>query len=308
MRAYGDVTTLGGVPQLARFRGIPWFDALRTVATTLSFARGRAILDFAAHTDPSHLKTSDLPVSTGDDPPAVLRHAGEIVAANRDQSLTTAFLFRIAEVSLPDSRFVQDVHTLERQLHINFVDEVLRQFNGPSASAVSLDGKTFAARSDVSDPARLQRVIPRLAPHLPQLITGLQGLQSEGEALLFLFAPDALVGQGTTVRVTPPAGPNGFWHVTGLQGEGPDELYFGVVGKRFVVASSMDVARRVATEPTEKVAGAHGAAVLRVDLGKVPRQQLEQANLTPLQPLGEFVAWLQASRKQVRGQIRLGLP
>jgi hypothetical protein len=308
VRAYGNVAPLGVLPQLSRLRGIPWFDALRTVAATLSFEPHRPVLDFAFNTDPSNLEASDLPVATGDSPPEVLRHAGEVVGGNRNQSLTTAFLFRIAEAVLPDSRFVQDVHALERELGIDFESELLRQFDGPSASDVSLDGKTFAARSTVSDPADLQQTIGQLAPHLPRLVTALQGLQSEGEALLFLFAPDILPLRGSGIRVTPPARAGGFWHVTGLEGEGPDELWFGVVGSQFVVASSEELGRRVATEPTEAVEAAHGSAVLRVDLGKAPREQLEQADLTPLQPLGELVAWLRASTKRVRGQIRLELP
>ena len=51
---------------------------------------------------------------------------------------------------------------------------MLRQFNGPSASAVSVDGETFAARSTVRDPERLKRLLPRLAPHLPRLVAGLE--------------------------------------------------------------------------------------------------------------------------------------
>ena len=98
-------------------------------------------------------------------------------------------------------RPVRDVHALEQELGIDFADEVLRQFDGPSASSVSLDGQTFAARSEVSDPEGLKELLPRLAPHLPRLVTGLQGLQSEGQALLFLFAPDVLVLQADRVRV-----------------------------------------------------------------------------------------------------------
>jgi hypothetical protein len=308
VRAYADVPTLGVIPQLARFRGIAWFDALRTVAVTLSFKPHRPVVDFAANTDASRLTSRDLPVATGDRPPGVLDRSGDVVGGNRNQSLTTAFLFRIAEVALPQSRFVEDVHALERELGIDFEQEVLRQFNGPSASAVSLDGKTFAARSEVSDPARLQQLIVRLAPHLPRLVVALQGLQGEGQALLFLFAPDILPLQQSSIRVTPPAQPGGFWHVTGIEGEGPSALSFGVVGSRFVVASSDELARQVATEPARSVPGAHGGAVLRVDLSQTPREQLERANLTALQPLGELVAWVRASVKRVRGQVGLELP
>src|SRR5919202_889552 len=47
VRAYADISTIGLVPQLARFRSIPWFDALRTVGLTLSFEPKKAVLDLA---------------------------------------------------------------------------------------------------------------------------------------------------------------------------------------------------------------------------------------------------------------------
>ena len=307
-RAYGDVSSVGVIPQFSRLRAIPWFDALRTVAVALSFAHQKALLDVAANTEPSRLKDRDLPFASGDASPQVLHRSTEVVSANRDQSLTTVFLYRLAEVAFPHSRFVEEAHALQRQLHIDFADEVLRQFNGPSASAVSLDGKTFAARSEVSDPAALKRLLPKLAPHLPGIVTSLQGLQSQGEALLFLFAPDVLVGQGNGVKVSPPSTANGFWHVTGLTGEGPDQLYFGVVGNEFVVASDEAGARRVAAEPTDAVPGAHGAAVVRVDLSQVPQEQLDQASLGAIEPLGQLVAWLRATRSQLRAHVSLELP
>jgi hypothetical protein len=56
---------------------------------------------------------------------------------------------------------------VERELGIDFASEVLRQFDGPSASAVSPDGQTFAARSVVSDPEALERLPPARAAPAP---------------------------------------------------------------------------------------------------------------------------------------------
>jgi hypothetical protein len=49
---------------------------------------------------------------------------------------------------------VRGVHSPEEELGIDFVDEVLRQFDGPSASSVSID------RRDVLPPAA-RSAIPR---------------------------------------------------------------------------------------------------------------------------------------------------
>jgi hypothetical protein len=269
-----------------------------------SFTDGRALLDFRLNTEGKRLKDTDLPLATGSAAPEVLRRRGQIVGANRNQSLTTAFLFRMAEVGLPNSRFVRDVHALERDFGIDFVREVLRQFDGPSASAVSLDGKSYAARSAISDPAGLRRLLPRLAPHLPRLVGGLQGLRSEGQALLFIFAPDVLVARAGGVTVSR-AGD--LWLVSGLTGEGPDRLYFGVLGKVFVVASSPGLAHRVATEPTVSVPGAQGAGLSEVDLSGLREELAARLQFDP-GPIGKVVAWLEASRQRLRGRISVELP
>ena len=304
VQVYGDATALLSIPRVTPLRQISWFDALRTFGATVSFRERRAELDFRLNTEPKRLSDMDLPLATGAKAPEVLRRNGQVVGANRNQSLTTAFLYRVAETALPNSRFVRDVHRLEQDFGIDFVSEVLRQFDGPSASAVSLDGKTYAARSAVSDPARLARLLPRLAPHLPRLVAALQGLRSEGEALLFVFAPDALTARGTGVTVQRVGD---LWRVRGLTGEGPDQLYFGVLGKVFVVASDPGLAHRVATEPTVAVAGARGAAVSTVDLSGARADLAARFGFDP-GPIGRVVAWLDESRQRLRGQVSVELP
>jgi hypothetical protein len=308
LRVYGDVTRAvdgAEVEELERLRALPWVAALRTAGLTLSFHDEDVTLDFALNTDADAVDEADLPLAAGDESPEILRRDGEVTGGNRNQSLTTAFLFRAAEVAFPDSRFVRDVHALEQELGIDFVDEVLRQFDGPSASSVSVDGQTFAARSEVSDPEGLKELLPRLGPHLPRLVTGLQGLQSEGQALLFIFAPDVLVLQSDRVRVTQEGD---LWRVTGLEGEGPDELWFGVLDDVFVVASTEELARQVATEETVEVEGARGAGVLRVDLSRALPESLEALDLDDFGRLGELVAWLEASEDRLRGQVRVEVP
>jgi hypothetical protein len=230
----------------------------------------------------------------------------EISGANRDQSRTTVFLLRALRAGYPDSRFVRAVAAVERELGIDFEQEILRQFNGPSASYVSSDGRVFAARSEVRDPEALRRVLPRIAPHLPALIEGLQGLQSEGMALLFLFAPDAPAAAPLrAVRVDPPASEDGFFRVSGLTGEGPSELYFNVVGDVFVVASDEQRAREIAEADTVAAEGAQGAGVLRVDLAELDREETAFFFV----PIGarELVASLEASVDRLRARVRIVL-
>lgn len=303
LRLYADVRRGLELEAAAPFRSLPWVAALRTAGLAASFRDGAAELDFALNTDADELEKDDLPLATGSEAPGVLERGDEIAGGNRKQSLTTAFLFRAAELAFPDSRFVRDVHALEQELGIDFVDEVLRQFDGPSASAVSPDGQTFAARSEITDPEGFERLLPRLAPHLPRLVAGLEALQSEGQALLFLFAPDVLVLQSQQVEVDRIGD---LWRVSGLTGEGPDQLYFGILGDVFVVASTPELARSVATEETVEVEGARGAGVLRVDLSGAAGEVRRRFGFD-LGPAGELVAWLEASEERLRGRIRVRL-
>jgi hypothetical protein len=262
-------------------------------------------IDVAVVTDPDGLEEADLPLAPGEESPEVVPREDEISGGNRDQSRTTVFLLRALRAGRPDSRFVRAVDRLEKELGIDFEQEILRQFNGPSASYVSSDGSIFAARSEVRDPGALREVLPKIAPELPALIEGLQGLQSEGLAVLFLFAPDAPAAQPLEgVRVDPPPTEDGFYRVSGLTGAGPSELYFNVVGDVFVVASDEERAREIAKAETVAVEGARGAAVIRVDLTELDR---EEAMF--FLPIGarELVASVEASIERLRVRVRVAL-
>jgi hypothetical protein len=306
VRSFGDLEDVGGIEQLSEFRSLPWVAAVRSYAVAVSMPEDDALnVDVALVTDPSGLDEEDLPLATGEEAPEIVPREDEISGGNRDQSRTTVFLLRALRAGYPDSRFVRAVAALEKELGIDFEQEILRQFNGPSASYVSSDGRVFAARSEVRDPEALRSVLPRIAPHLPALIEGLQGLQSEGMALLFLFAPDApAVAPLRAVRVDPPATEDGFYRVSGLTGEGPSELYFNVVGDVFVVASDEQRAREIAEADTVAAEGAQGAGVIRVDLAELDR---EEASF--LVPIGarELVASLEASVERLRARVRVVL-
>ena len=263
------------------------------------------MVDAALHTGAEGLEAGDLPVALEGDTPEVLSgHPGEIRGANANQSQTTVFLLRLAREVFPDSRFVEAVERIERDTGIDFEDEILRQFDGPSASAVSPDGQTFAARSEVRDPDALAERLEELGPAIPELVDGLTGLQSEGMALLFLFAPDAPgVERLAQVQVEPPADADGLYHVTGVDGEGPDEFFYGLVDDVFVVASDEERALAVAGEDTEAVVGVEGTGVARGSI-----QDLERLPIPfglPPNAFEEFTAAVDANTERLRATLRL---
>jgi hypothetical protein len=179
-------------------------------------------------------------------------------------------------------------------LGISFEDEVLEQFDGPSASVADEAGQ-FGAVSDVADPDRMPALLPEIAPRLPPILRGLEGLGSEALVALLLFAPDAPLVPGAM-----PLLQSGI-DVRRLEGDryvmssevfaGPGTVVFGLIGDRFVVPTDREWARR--------------AAELEVTWSG---ERIELATGFKLQRLGETVAQLEASTEGLEGALRVEVP
>ncbi len=316
IRIHGDATSAAGVPELRRFAGLPWVDALRSFGLALSAGEDELRLDAFLRTDGDGLDEDDLPLEAGEETPEVADRADVLAGGNRNQSRTTVFLLRAVRHAFPDSRFVRDVEELERELGLDFEDEILRQFDGPSVSVVDPDGEGFAARSEVSDPDALREAMRALAPRLPRLIEDLEALQPAGMALLFLLAPDAPVTMQalTGVQIEEPETEDDLYRVTGLGGDGPDELHFGVVGDVFVIGSSGERARAISEVETVEADGARGAGVVRFTGDELREGTAGPFGLGPAscaelgieeRPCEELVASAEASLDGIRVRVRL---
>lgn len=263
-----------------------------TAGRALRSASARVDLDaeglFAfARVDFDGLRAVDLPV--GDATQLALPAGVGIGSASADQARTTTFMTRLARELLPRSRFVRRVERLERETGLRFEDEVLRAFAGPSLTVLRppTDGRPqrFQARSNLRDPARMRALLPRIAPELPGILEGLQGLQSAGLAALLLLAPDAPLTPAASsllaavdVRPLSPPGTRApdplLFAVSGLDPDdrrpGPDALVYGVVGDAFVVGSTRKLALDAATLQTAR--GAKAGSQTRVDLPALARE------------------------------------
>lgn len=243
-------------------------------------ARATARVDFDG------LAPDELPLA-GPGPLALPRGEG-IASASANQSLTTVFLARLARELYPDSRFVRRVERLEREEGLRFDDEVLRQFSGPSFTVLRPTGRgdtEFGARSTLRDPAAMRELLVKIAPGLPGILEGLQGLGSFGLAGLLFVAPDAPLtpaafGLLAAVRVNRLAGgaSEELYEVRGLDSggfrPGPDSVVYGLIGDAFVVASSAELAREVAAMPTEPAGEA--ATRLEVDVAALLERSAAQ--------------------------------
>jgi hypothetical protein len=306
VRGFGP---LGGTSELEgfrRFADVPLVQALESWGWSARFSRDDLNVEIAVRLDEDRIDEADLPLVTGEESPEIAMRERELSGGNLNQSQTTVFLLRALRAGYPDSRFVKAAEAVERELGIDFEDEILRQFNGPSASYVSADGRTFAARSEVRDPEALREVLPRIAEHLPALVEGLQGLESEGMALLFLFAPDApAAAPMSKVRVEPPASEDGLYRITGLTGDGPSELHLGLIDDLFVVASSEQLAREIAEAETAEAEGAVGAGVARINLSAV-EDEIDAFGFLPITGK-QLVASLEAATDELRARVRVEL-
>jgi Protein of unknown function (DUF3352) len=307
VRVYGDAGWAFAQEETAALRDVPWFAALTTFGLAASFAEEEVTVDAVAHTDGRDLSEDELPLAVDAETPEVVSSPNQVTGGNANQSVTTVFLLRTAEAVFPDSRFVRRVQEVEAELGIDFEEEILRQFDGPSGSVLGSDGTSFAARSEVRDPERLREQLRALPPHLPGLVEGLEGLTSQGLAALLLFAPDApaLPEALQAVDVEEPTGEDDLYRVSGLTGDGPAELYFGLVGDVFVVASSEARAQEIVQAETEEIDGADGAAAARLVLDD--SAALEGRFGPAAEAVEEVAGWVEASTDELRATLRVRL-
>ena len=309
-------------PSLRRARrAVPYLRAVRAIAAAVDIDSRRATGVVRVTTDPGRLRESDLPVPPAGD--LALPDTRLVGGASRDQSVTTTFAARVVRALFADSRFVRAVERVERDLGIRFEDEVLRQFNCPSISVFDTPAQRFGARSCVRDPERMRKLLPRLVPHLPRLLTALQSLGDEGMLALLLVAPDAPLTPSLSlaaIEVKPSPGRSGparerLYEITGLQDDvrnplaqaGPERVVFGMIGERFVVASDKRLARRVARLATRKV-DSRAASAVRVPgpqlLASRPDDEPEIRTIARL--LEELLVTVAATRSELtaRGSLR----
>jgi Protein of unknown function (DUF3352) len=293
---------------------VPWIQALEAVSASIRLENHAVTARAHLTTRPDDLRDEDLPLATGDDAPQAGDEDGAISSGNRNQSRTTVFLAQLARAAWPESEFVAEVELAEKDLGISFEDEVLKQFNGPSASVAWPDG-SFAAVSELDDPDRMRELLPRLAPRLPGILRGLQSLGNKGLVALLLVAPDAplvpgalpLLRQGD-IGVRRLEGED-LYELTGLD-EGDNrftvpQIVFGLLDDdRFVVASGLDEVRSVSDLALSDVEDAHGAAVARTDFSTWESEPLGLETV----PLGEGVGELEASREGIDARLRIEVP
>jgi hypothetical protein len=264
------------ITELTDDADLPWLNALQSVAATVELESDAIVADLRARTDPDGLTEDDLLLETGDEAPEVPDVDGALNGANRNQSRTTVFLAQLARRAYPNSRFVR------------------------------------AAVSDVADPERMRELLPKLAPCLPPILRGLEGLGSEALVARLLFAPDAplvpgslpLLQDGVEARRVE----GDLYEMSSEAFPADGTIVFGLVGDRFVVATDHTRAQEAAKLEVSEVDDAEGAAVGRTDFREWGSRRLELATGFKILPLGEAVAQLEGSTQELEGELRIEVP
>jgi hypothetical protein len=166
----------------------------------------------------------------------------------------------------------------------------------------------------------MRELLPKLRPHLPAILTGLQGLGDEGLIGLLLIAPDAPLTPGALladIGVKPISGGaqrEQLYEISGLRDgpaeagrAGPDSLVFGLIGDAFVVASDRAMARRAARLETEPIDQEAGSAI-RIPFGRLLAREREDAvSRAFAQVLGDFTGTISADpgATVARGELAL---
>jgi hypothetical protein len=327
--ATGDLTVARELVEEANLErareAIPYLRALRRGSVALDVTGDAIRTKAKLVTDREPLEERDLPVGPAGE--LELPDEKELIAGgSRNQSYTTTFMSRLARALFADSRFVEAVEKAEKDIGANFEDEVLRQFDCPSVSVLDPPpadaadaAPRFGARSCVADPDRMRELLPKLRPHLPAILTGLQGLGDEGLTALLLLAPDAPLVPGgpiAQIRVTPAdegAAGETLYEIDGLRSDeqsdaaqaGPDAIVFGLIGDAFVVASDFEMARRAARLETGKIDRDAGAA-LRVPVRELLlREGDDDTAAVAAEVFGELLATVSADPKATSAEATL---
>ena len=182
LRGFGTLEGLAEQEQLRRFANVGFFDVLETWAAAVRFDEDELNADVVLRLDEEQVEEDDLPVVSGEDSPEIVPRETEISGGNLNQSQTTAFLLRTVQAAYPNSRFVRAVDAMDEDLGIT---SRRRSSGSSTARAPRTSARTAEPSPRAARCATLRRCAScsAMARHLPALVEGLQGLQSEGMAL-----------------------------------------------------------------------------------------------------------------------------
>jgi Protein of unknown function (DUF3352) len=289
VRLYGDPQTLiEASPHRDQLRRSRWNAALRTMGATLSVEGDEAVtVDFVLRTENDELSDADLPLPSGLESPFLAAGNQHLVVGTRGVERLIGYLRRAAPAGRRLARLLVAKRQLERRLRTDVDREVIGRFRGSAVLRLDRDGG-LGFRSQLSEPAALERRLRRAAGRLPKVREG--------------------SGAGR-VRVGPAGGPGSFYRLATPAGD----FVFGVEQGVFVLDDDPRSARVLASESAAPVVGRQGSLVLRANAESLANRLIagSAGGLTPLgapfftAPLGALTGSARMSVEGMRGRLRL---
>ena len=186
---------------------------------------------------------------------------------------------------IPTRTFVREVEALEADLGISFEDEVLEAVQRAEREHRARPTARSRRSATIADPERMRALLPSLAPRLPAILRGLQGLGNTRPGGAAAVRPRRAAGAGRAAGAARRHRGAAAGRLPGTRSctrspacddesdESPSSpcpsVVFGMIGDRFVVGTDASHARTAAKMEVSEVDDAHGAAVARADLGTV---------------------------------------
>ena len=275
-------------------RRLEWLGALESIGMSASVTDDEIDVELSLRTNADELSEDDLPIAAGDEAPPVIERPGEVGFGVRNLAHIVRFAERAAQAADPEGfgQFGLAKETLNERLGIDIDEDLIGALTGNVSGSLALDGG-FGVRADLADPDAFRDTLAKAAPALPLLLQG-------------AGSPDA--------RLEKPGTPNGLWV---LRPSGGQEVYFGVIGDRLVVASGRERAAALARAQAVEVEGAEGAVVMGADGQQVADELLAMlggdAGLGGLGaqlftgPIGQLIGSLAADTDGMRGRFSVEL-
>lgn len=284
VRISGNAPALLASPGAATARRVPWVAALGAFAVSLKAESGAVTLDARVDTSHGDLSEADLPIAPGSDS-APLAGDGPIRVALRDPAHVIEFAQRAAQSISPASfaAFAAAKAAINLRFGVDLDRDVIAQLTG--TAQLSTDLHSFQLRVGLKDPAAMKATLAKLAPILPDFLSGagLSGLKV-----------DSLPG-GTY----------------SLGRNGKLVANFGVVGDSLVVVNSGLVDLKRFAHPTEHpVDGARGALAASVSgdtIAKAIGKALGLGSLSSvvLGAIDDATGWIEVSPSELRAHAVL---
>jgi hypothetical protein len=280
LRATGNLEARA---EKASASGLPWPKALKTFAATGQAKPNGLAIDFDVRTD--SVKAQDLPFAPGAESPPVPIREGEIAVAAREPGRTLGLVNRLRDVLPRTKAHSKALNDALDRIGVDLQRDLVAQLGENGAASFPLD-RTYVARADLKDPARVAGTLKTLSDKLAGAATGDIGFTIE------------------------PGGGEGFYRLNADRGR---QLFVGVVGNQIAIGEEAGRARDFAAEKTAPVRGARGSVTIAADGRSVANALIERRASGPFallgqvltEPIGDLRGWMETTPTGMTGHAEL---